>query len=87
MAKKMNKKMTQGMIAFAVVLLVVYMLKVRGLIEFNVGEGVGKQGSVAGKQGSVAGTKKSKKCKCTAERERLDIVRKCYPTFVKCMGK
>lgn len=83
MAKKMNKKMTQGMIALAVVLLVVYMLKVRGLIEFNVGEGVGKQGSVAGTEKS----KKSKKCKCTEERERLDIVKKCYPTFVKCMGK
>jgi predicted methyltransferase len=35
MAKKMNKKMTQGMIALAVVLLVVYMLKVRGLVEFK----------------------------------------------------
>jgi hypothetical protein len=83
MAKKMNKKMTQGMIALAVVLLVVYVLKVQGLVEFNVGEGVGKQGSVAGTEKS----KKSKKCKCTEERERLDIVKKCYPTFVKCMGK
>lgn len=35
MAKKMNKKMTQGMIALAVVLLVVYVLKVRGLVEFK----------------------------------------------------
>lgn len=35
MAKKMNKKMTQGMIAIAVVLLVVYVLKVRGLVEFK----------------------------------------------------
>jgi len=35
MAKKMNKKMTQGMVALAVVLLVVYVLKVRGLVEFK----------------------------------------------------
>lgn len=35
MAKKMNKKMTQGVIALAVVLLVVYVLKVRGLVEFK----------------------------------------------------
>jgi hypothetical protein len=35
MAKKMNKKMTQGVIALAVLLLVVYVLKVRGLVEFK----------------------------------------------------
>ena len=86
MAKKMNKKMTQGVIALAVVLLVVYVLKVRGLIEFNVGEGVGKEGSVAGTKKSKK-AKKSKKCKCESENKRLDIVKKCYPTFVECMGK
>ncbi len=79
MAKKMSKKMTQGLMALAVVLLVVYALKVQGFVEFNDGKGVAKEG-----KGSV---KKSKKCKCKSENERLDIVKKCYPTFVKCMGK
>jgi len=35
MAKKMSKKMTQGLMALAVVLLVVYALKVQGLVEFK----------------------------------------------------
>ena len=35
MAKKMSKKMTQGLMALAVVLLVVYVLKVQGKIEFK----------------------------------------------------
>ena len=35
MAKKMSKKMTQGLMALAAVLLVVYALKVRGLVEFK----------------------------------------------------
>jgi hypothetical protein len=82
MVKKMSKKMTQGLMALAVVLLVVYALKVQGLVEFNEGKGMVKEG-----EGSVGDAKKSKKCKCTAEREKLDIVKKCYPTFVKCMGK
>mgnify|MGYP006892440241 FL=1 len=71
----MSKKMTQGLMALAVVLLVVYALKVQGLVEFN-----------DGKEGAVD-VKKSKKCKCKSENKRLDIVKKCYPTFVKCMGK
>ena len=79
MAKKMSKKMTQGLMALAVVLLVVYALKVQGFVEFNDGKGVAKEG-----MGSV---KKSKTCKCESENERLDNVKKCYSTFVKCMGK
>ena len=35
MAKKMSKKMTQGLMALAVVLLVVYVLKVQGKVEFK----------------------------------------------------
>ena len=74
----MSKKMTQGLMALAVVLLVVYALKVQGLVEFNDGKAMAKEGAV--------GVKKSKKCKCKSENKRLDIVKKCYPTFVKCMG-
>lgn len=68
----MSKKMTQGLMALALVLLVVYVLKVQGKVEFNDGKG---------------SAKKSKKCKCTEENKRLDIVKKCYPKFVDCMGK
>ena len=82
MAKKMSKKMTQGLMALALVLLVVYALRVQGMVEFNVGEGVAKAG-----KGSAKGAKKSKKCKCESENKRLDIVKKCYPKFVECMGK
>jgi hypothetical protein len=82
MAKKMSKKMTQGLMALAVVLLVVYALKVQGFVEFNDGKGMAKEG-----KRSVKKSKKAKKCKCESENKRLDIVKKCYPTFVKCMGK
>ena len=78
----MSKKMTQGLMALAVVLLVVYALKVQGLVEFNDGKAMVKEGAVG-----AVGVKKSKKCKCKSENKRLDIVKKCYPTFVKCMGK
>ena len=80
MAKKMSKKMTQGLMALAVVLLVVYALKVQGFVEFNTG--MVKEG-----EGSVGVAKKSKKCNCESENERLNNVKKCYSTFVKCMGK